>query len=80
MSKRALEAGMKAFPEKIVGTKHTPFGNEPIDENIPKRIYFMEGYKQAEIETINRAIDWIKTHTSMSVYEQELFRKEMKEE
>lgn len=51
MSKRALEAGLKAYPEDIIGTTRTPFDkNAPVDVNVGKRIYFMEGYKQAEKE------------------------------
>ena len=46
---KALEAGLKLFPEKIIGTEKTILDPEaPVDVNLGKRILFMEGYKEAE--------------------------------
>jgi len=46
---KALEAGLKRYPEKIIGTEKRPIdSNAPIDANLGKRILFMEGYKEAE--------------------------------
>ena len=69
MSKRALKAGMKMFPKKIIGTEETMFGPRQVDANEPKRVCFMTGYMQAEKETIERACkllyDFNKQMTSM---------------
>lgn len=61
MSKRALEAGLKAYPENIIGTTQTPLDkNAPVDANVGKRIYFMEGYKQAEKDIISHIRNQVK--------------------
>lgn len=54
MSNRALEAGLKRYPENIVGTtKRLLEVNTPVDINLQKRIIFIEGYKQAKEDIIN---------------------------
>ena len=53
---RALDAGLKRYPERIIGhTKSLLSPSELVDANIGKRIVFMDGYKQAEKDTIERA-------------------------
>ena len=60
---RALDAGLKRYPERITGhTKSLLSPSELVDANIGKRIVFMEGYKQGEKDTIERAIEWLKVH------------------
>lgn len=63
MSKRALEAGLKRYPERIIGhTKSLLCPSELVDANVGKRIVFMEGYMQAEkdlIPLINRLCEAI---------------------
>lgn len=52
------------------------------DTNTPAaiRIAYRDGYEQAEKDTIERAVSWIKKNTCMGVYEQELMRKELEDE
>ena len=58
---RALDAGLKRYPERIIGhTKSLLSPSELVDANIGKRIVFMDGYKQGEKDTIERALDWLK--------------------
>lgn len=58
---RALDAGLKRYPERIIGhTKSLLCPSELVDANIGKRIVFMEGYKQGEKDTIERMVEWLK--------------------
>lgn len=59
MSKRAEEAALKAYPNV----------EQPVwDESYPKTLFvrhternaFVKGYEQAEKDTIERALDWLK--------------------
>ena len=68
MSKQALEAGLKAYPENIICTTQTPLDkNAPVDANVGKRIYFMEGYKQAE-----RDLGWHSVKESLPHIDEEV--------
>ena len=63
MSKRAEEAALKAYPVEIVGyTVECRVGAkpEPQDWNEERRKCFQEGYEQAEKETIERVVKWMK--------------------
>lgn len=60
MSKRAEEAGLKAYP--VVIEEHTER-----DLNKPKRLSYINGYEQAEKDTIERALDWLKARTNSYV-------------
>lgn len=55
MSKRAEEAALKAYPRPL-------FGPQNITEDDCNRQVFIQGYEQAEKDTIKRAAEWIKTH------------------
>ena len=60
MSKRALEAGLKRYPERIIGhTKSLLCPSEFVDANVGKRIVFMEGYMQAEKDIVEMMVDWL---------------------
>ena len=56
---KSLEAGLKRFPEKIVGTEKTLFGDQSVDANLGKRILFMEGYRQAEKDITMKIKAWL---------------------
>lgn len=59
MSKRAEEAALNAYPKEIRDKNGIV-----IDIGHPQwiRDYYIEGYEQAEKDTIERAMEWIKTH------------------
>ena len=93
MSKRAEEAALKAYPiqGKWVGNQ---YGEWDCDINQELRKAFLQGYEQAEAETIERACDWLFWHLPILVdyYNEDihenadrsefikLFRKQMEEE
>lgn len=60
MSKRAEERALEAYPVKMVSG---PIGFEELlkfDFNSLFRCIFTEGYEQAEKDTIERAVAWLK--------------------
>lgn len=93
MSKKAEEAALKAYPNV----------EQPVwDKSYPKTLFvrhternaFIQGYEQAEAETIERACDWLFAHLPILVdyYNEDIrenadrsefiksFRKQMEEE
>lgn len=93
MSKRAIEAALKAYPDV----------EQPVwDDSYPKILFvrhternaYIKGYEQAEAETIERACDWLFAHLTIIVdcYNEDIheqadrsefiksFRKQMEEE
>ena len=79
---RAEEAALKAFPDNEVDF-YIEDGNggwKPVTQFEREKQGFIFGYEQAEKDTIERAISWIKKNTCMGVYEQELMRKELEDE
>lgn len=61
MSKRSEEAALKAYPKKEAWNKQATGHYDP---NFPRRKAYMQGYEQAEKDTIERAISWLKEHTN----------------
>ena len=62
---RGEEAALKAYPVKQM---YNIYHNNFEDVNIVERIAFQEGYGQAEKDTIERAIAWLKENgTSTSL-------------
>ena len=59
MSKRAEEKALEAYPELLSGSI---FGPLPVDLNKACREKYQEGYEQAEKDTIERTITWLKEH------------------
>lgn len=57
MSKRAEEKALEAYPELLSGSI---FGPLPVDLNKACREKYQEGYEQAEKDTIERAVAWLK--------------------
>ena len=67
MSKRAEEAALKAYPVKMTSLVYQDLidqfgGKTEIDVNTYPRCLFQEGYEQAEKDTIERAVAWLKAH------------------
>lgn len=59
MSKRAEAAAMKAYPQKDALNKKA---TGHYDANYPRRKAYQQGYEQAEKDTIERAVEWLKVH------------------
>lgn len=84
MSKRAEEAALRSYPVHSVLIHPARRGGYYADNHL--REGFIQGYKQAEKDTIKRAVKWLKIHTFMfDNVEQidifhDLFRKAMEEE
>ena len=59
MSKRAEEAALKAYPKETRDKNGIV-----IDIGHPQwiRDYYIKGYEQAEKDTIERAVEWLKVH------------------
>lgn len=55
MSKRAEQASLKAYPEKL----EWDYRDIEYDPNMKSRIIFRQGYEQAEKDTIERAVKWL---------------------
>lgn len=64
----ALKAGMEMFPTKIVGTRDSMFGPQPLDANEFKRMVFIEGYRQGVDRTIKKVIEWIKANCEEHIW------------
>lgn len=60
---RAEEAALEAYPKKM-GMFHEPDIHYEADLNKAARIKYIEGYEQAEKETIERAISWLKENAN----------------
>lgn len=65
MSKRAEQAALKAYPVKMTPLVYQDLidqfgGKTEIDVNTYPRCLFQEGYEQAEKETIERVISWVR--------------------
>lgn len=67
MSKRAEEAALKRYPEERQFFD-SAFGRMTFDHNAPKREGFIQGYKQAEKDAIERAIAWLKANAVNYIY------------
>lgn len=93
MSKRAIDAAMKAYPPTYTTVKRHAkrVQSELVDTHKPVRAIFQQGYEQAEKDTIERAVMWLEKHAdeyngSESAFdhmEEEMitdFRKAMEEE
>ncbi len=59
MSNRAEERALEAYPIK---QSYNDYYGDYEDINIVERISFQEGYEQAEKDTIERAVAWLKEH------------------
>lgn len=57
MSKRAESAAREAYPEKDALNKKATGHYDP---NYPRRKAYQQGYEQAEKDTIERALSWLK--------------------
>lgn len=67
---RAEEAALKAYPVDICGyTVECRVGAkpQPQDWNEIRRTHFQEGYEQAEKDTIERVIEWVKSNGHLYV-------------
>lgn len=89
--KRVEEAALKAYPEKIIEHVEEPGFVVKRDLNRFDRNVYIQGYEQAEKDTIERAVMWLEEHAdeyngSESAFdhmEEEMiidFRKAMEEE
>lgn len=81
MSKRSEEAAMKAYPKKEAWNKNATGHYDP---NFPRRKAYLQGYEQAEKDTIERAVAWLKDYVKhFEIYDEkgvEEFRKAMEDE
>lgn len=60
--KRALAAGLKRYPVDIIGHRKTMFSEQdPIDGNLGKRIFFMEGHMESskDYEMLPKINGWL---------------------
>lgn len=89
MSKRAEEAALKAYPVEMCPLNYQDLidqfgGKTEIDVHTYPRCLFQEGYEQAEKDTIERAVDWLKDYVKyFEIYDEkgvEEFRKAMEDE
>ena len=60
MSKRAKQEAMKAYPPEMIYGESTLDGK--YDGNATPRYYYIKGYEQAEKDTIERVVEWLKVH------------------
>lgn len=54
---RAEELALKAYP---ISTSYLSESNGDGDRNYPRRLAFIEGYEQAEKETLKSVVRWLK--------------------
>lgn len=59
---RAEQAALQAYPEKIIEHVEEPGFVVKRDLNRFDRNVYIQGYEQAEKDTIERAIEWLKVH------------------
>ena len=69
MSKRAEEKALEVYPVEMNPLNYQDLidqfgGKTEIDINTYPRRLFQEGYEEAEQDTIERAIAWLKEHAS----------------
>lgn len=69
MSKRAEKAALKAYPVNMTPLNYQDLieqfgGKTEIDFNVYPRCLFQEGYEQAEKDTIERAVTWLKNNAN----------------
>lgn len=62
MSKRAYKAALKAYPKEDGKVWNSAFGVFEFDRNALQREAFQEGYEQAEKDTIEGVVEWLKVH------------------
>lgn len=70
MSKRAEEAALKAYPPtRSAGKRYAKrLQGESVDTHQPMRTLFKKSYEQAEKDTIERAIAWLKSNAVNYIY------------
>ena len=61
MSKRAEQRGLEALPPRWRKTRD---GKGKVDSALPVRKFYIRAYEQAEKDTIERAIAWLKEHAN----------------
>lgn len=61
---RAEKAALKAYPKEDGKIWTSAFGTFEFDKNAPERKAFQEGYEQAEKDTIERAVTWLKDNAN----------------
>lgn len=64
MSKRAKEAALKVYPDGVfryrkIGDADGVMTGESVESQQYIRDYFLEGYEQAQKDTIERAWEWM---------------------
>ena len=69
MSKRAEEKALEVYPVEMTPLNYQDLidqfgGKTEIDINTYPRRLFQEGYEEAEKDTIERAIAWLKEHAN----------------
>lgn len=69
MSKRAEDAALKAYPVNMTPLNYQDLieqfgGKTEIDVNTYPRCLFQQGYEQAEKDTIERAVTWLKDNAN----------------
>ena len=68
MSKRAEQRALEAYPQSIEYYPKVPvatvvdFKPKASDLNMYSRQVFIEGYEQAEKDTVERVVAWLKIH------------------
>ena len=86
MSKRAEQMALKAFPPKFASPKRYAkrVQSEKVDTHATIRRFYQKGYEQAEKDTIERAVAWLKDYVKyFELYDEkgvEEFKKAMEEE
>ena len=65
--KRAEQAALKAYPHKIEEHPKVMGGSITFDANNLPRGFYLEGYEQAEKDTIERARKWLFSHLPIIV-------------
>ncbi|MBO7071853.1 MAG: hypothetical protein J6W09_11260 [Bacteroidales bacterium] len=73
MSKRAEEAALKAYPD------YPTLDGGYVTQRKPRKTY-IQGYEQAEKDTIERAVKWLAQRGWTCAVQISMFRKEMEED
>ena len=58
---RAEKRAFEKYPKLYGGS---PYGPLPVELNIKERQLFIEGYEQAEKDTIERAVEWLEANAN----------------
>ena len=61
---RAEKAGLEAVPPRLRRSKD---GTVKIDSALPVRKFYIRAYEQAEKDTIERAVAWLKENASKNI-------------